>query len=371
MQRFLGIYLHIPFCKQKCKYCDFCSFTRPKDFIDEYVQQLINRMERYSAQARGRCVDTLYFGGGTPSLLSVENVRALLDGIRNNFDLSPSCQISFECNPATADHEYFYALRQLGVNRLSIGMQSAIDNELEALGRIHTFSDFRRCYDHARRAGFDNISVDIMYGIPHQTMDSLKRTLDAAVELSCEHISTYGLTVEPGTEFYRIADSLDIADDDVQQQMYMYISQHLARHGYEKYEISNFCRKGMESLHNLKYWRAQEYLGLGVAAHSYFGGIRFGISRDIDSFMRGEDDFSEDEPISDTERQREYVMLGMRLTEGVSFDRFRQSFGKDFMSEYPDIVKYASAGYVNITDRGVSFTDSGLFVSNAILSDIL
>lgn len=370
MKKSLGIYIHIPFCIKKCGYCDFCSFPVGNgENMHRYTDELCRRIA--ASRADGYSVDTVYFGGGTPSLLPVGCVEKILRTIYDTFCVEHGTEITLECNPATADAEYFRDIRSLGINRLSMGLQSALDRELSLLGRIHGSADFVRCLEDARRAGFDNVSADLMYGIPEQTNESLSLSIDFLASLLPEHISVYGLSIEEGTDFYRRRSALDIADGDGQADMYLLCSERLSAAGYEKYEISNFAREGRVSRHNLRYWRGEEYLGFGVAAHSYFCGERFGNSRDIGAFLEGKDIVTERQTVDGDERRREYVMLRMRLTEGIEVAEYARVFGRDFHSDFPCVADYIGQGFMRVESNAIAFTDRGFLVSNAILSDML
>lgn len=368
----LGIYVHIPFCVSKCNYCDFCSFVRTDgEKMRLYCAELARRLEKYREACGEYSVDTVYFGGGTPTLLPIACFDTLFGALKENFRISENCEISCECNPATADFEYFRGLRALGVNRLSIGLQSANDSELRILGRAHRFADFVRSFEDARRAGFDNISADVMYGIPEQTADSFARTLERLCELSPEHISSYGLKIEENTPFFKRRAELALPDEDTELKMYLLLTDILAKNGYHKYEISNFSRVGRESKHNLRYWRAEEYLGFGVAAHSYFGGERFGNGRDLSAFLRGEDITEERYALTEREMIEEYVMLRLRLAEGVDENEFFALWGERFEERYPVIKKMADGGFMRRENGRTAFTDRGFFVSSYILSEML
>ncbi len=371
MKKSLGIYVHIPFCVSKCRYCDFCSFSgKGASDIKEYTAELCRRIKTAEG-VEGYEVDTVYFGGGTPSLMSADDVSRVLCAVNDRFSVADNAEITLECNPATADRQYFADLRSLGINRLSMGLQSALDGELEALGRIHTAADFVNTYNDARAAGFENISGDLMYGIPDQTPDTLLYSARFLAELSPEHISAYGLTVEDGTYFARHRDELALADGDGQYEMYMLLSEYLAARGYEKYEISNFAKCGKASRHNLRYWTCGEYLGFGVAAHSYFGGSRFGNSRDIEAFLAGRDIIEERAQIDADEQRREFVLLGLRLARGVDTLEYRALFGKEFPIGEQTVQRYVIAGLMRVDGTRLRFTDRGFFVSNAVISEIL
>lgn len=372
MKTKLGLYLHIPFCIQKCLYCDFCSFPRvTEESMRTYSRELCRRLTATAPTCADLVVDTVYFGGGTPSLLPISCFEEILVGIREHYTLTEDCEITCECNPASANGGYLAALRKLGVNRLSIGLQSAHDHELRALGRAHSAEDFRAIFLDARRAGFDNISADVMYGIPHGTLDSLDRTLDFLLELSPEHISAYGLKIEEGTPFDAMRERLPLPDEDTEWEMYGLLSDRLRAAGYHKYEISNFAKKGKESRHNLRYWLGEEYLGFGVAAHSYFGGERFGASRDLSSFLAGEDITEERTFLSPLDRRNEYLMLRLRLSEGICEEEFSSRFGVSLASLYPLLEERIKGGFLKREAGRIAFTDRGFFVSNTILSEML
>ncbi len=371
----LGIYIHVPFCASKCYYCDFCSTSAAKrEKIDAYVRALINEIGEFANRHNQKFkVDTLYFGGGTPTLLSVENFEDILSCVRERFELLPSAEITAEANPKTADFDKLFSIRQLGINRLSIGMQSVHDSELKALGRIHKFKDFEDFYLDARRAGFDNISVDLMYGIPEQTMDSFEESVAKLTELAPDHISSYCLKIEEGTRFYQKRESLALPDEDTVCDMYESMGNILRGAGYNKYEISNFSRTGRESRHNLKYWQYDDYIGFGSGAHSFFEGKRFANSRDIDGYILsdGLGERESEEIISDSEAENEYVMLGMRLSRGVDISEYRSRFGKKFNERFGKKFKKFSPEFVVLSENNCRFTERGMFVSNYILSETL
>ena len=371
----VGIYIHVPFCLSKCHYCDFCSEQRAdEEKKEQYAEKLCEEIELFADKIGESgeipVADTVYFGGGTPTLLSAEQFDTVLSVIDTKFGIDKDAEITAETNPKSADGKKLGEIRKSGVNRLSIGMQSVHDNELKALGRIHSFKDFFDTYYDARRVGFENISVDLMYGIPQQTKESFCRSVETLAEATPEHISSYSLTVEEGTNFYQRRDKLIFPDEDTVADMYADMTEALAKYGYHKYEISNFAKEGRESRHNLKYWRLEDYLGFGPAAHSCFAGKRFAHSRDIDAYIRGESIIIDIEKLSKSEQMNEYAMLGMRLAEGISFARFFERFGIEFLSVFPIFRKYAPE-FVEIDKEYCRFTEKGMFVSNFILSDAL
>ena len=368
----LGIYIHIPFCIKKCNYCDFCSFPDSDgQLMSAYVKELIRRINDFSKKNGKRCVDTVYFGGGTPTLLSIKHFEDIFVALKNSFDISSDAEITAECNPASIDAEGLKKLRNIGINRLSIGLQSSDDTELMILGRLHSFKDFCDTFYSARNAGFDNISIDLMYGIPNQTKESFNATLEKVINLAPEHISAYGLKIEEGTEFYRNIDRLVLPDEDTEAELYILCCDILSKNGYLQYEVSNFARSGKESRHNLKYWRADDYIGFGVAAHSRFEGERFGNSRDIKAFIAGQDIVCERQRISDEAFLNEYVMLGLRLTEGIDKNEFFALTGQEFTQYYPTVENYVKGGFMVESDKKIAFTTKGFLVSNVILSQML
>lgn len=371
MPKKLGLYIHVPFCLKKCLYCDFCSFPAySEEMMDTYVKRLNADIESYSKGFEG-VVDTIYFGGGTPTLLKERHFDSIFETINKHYAIEVNAEISCECNPATVDREYLKNINGIGVNRLSIGLQSANDSELRALGRAHTFGEFIETYENARAAGFDNLSVDLMYGIPEQTVESFGHTLTKVCEMLPEHVSAYALKIEEGTPFGKRKETLSLPSEDDECDMYEMCTKMLGERGYQKYEISNFARPGFESRHNVKYWMGEDYLGFGVAAHSYFEGERFSNSRDIAAYIRGEDITEERSAIPKKEQMTEYVMLRMRMTAGIELSDFKTRFGLDLFDFCGSLDRYISAGFMKADAGRIAFTDRGIFVSNTILSDIL
>ncbi len=367
----IGIYIHIPFCRSKCLYCDFCSApSREGEKISLYVERLIEDIRNYRRDTDYLPADTVYFGGGTPTLMTGEQFSGILCAVRERFGICDGAEISSECNPRTVDAEKLSSMRAAGINRLSIGMQSGIDSELKALGRAHKFSDVEETVRMARESGFDNISLDIMYGIPNQTADTLKETLDKAISLSSEHLSLYALKIEDGTPFCKMQDKLSLPDEDTVADMYLYICDRLQKNEYNKYEISNFAKIGFESRHNLKYWNYDDYIGFGPSAHSFVGNCRIENSCDTDAYIRGEDIVESSTVISESERMNEYVMLSMRLARGVDIADFEKRFSADF-DGFAEKFKKFSPEFVTLDLGRCAFTEKGFLVSNYILSECL
>jgi len=373
----LGLYLHIPFCLQKCNYCDFCSAPASETVRAAYVEALCAHLRALSPAARDHVVDTVYLGGGTPTLLCAADFSRILDTVRACFSLLPDAEITAECNPVTGAQALFYGMREAGINRLSIGLQSIHENELKLLGRLHSFTDFQNSFSAARAAGFENISTDLMFGIPAQTVESFRATLHAVCDLSPEHISAYGLRIEDGTPFGRMKGTLPLPDEDTEAEMAELVATLLPARGYERYEISNYARAGYPSRHNLRYWLGEEYLGFGPATHSFFGGVRFETPADTAAYMasveKGDFDalFTAHHKVTGKEARDEYVMLRMRLAEGVGKADFSHRFGTSFEQCYGDLKALTKGGFLKNDDTCVAFTARGMQLSNAILSQWL
>ena len=369
----LGIYIHIPFCIKKCNYCDFCSFPdRGGALTSAYVAELIKRINAFSRQYGKRVVDTVYFGGGTPTLLSSDDFSKILCALREDFDILEEAEITAECNPASIDEEGLCSLRALGINRLSIGLQSANDNELLLLGRLHSFKEFCDTFYSARRAGFDNISVDLMYGIPEQTKESFLKSLQYVVSLEPAHISVYGLIIEENTVFGKIKNSLDLPNEDEEADMYFQACSFLRDNAYKHYEISNFSKDGFQSLHNLRYWKAREYIGVGLSAYSYFNGSRYGNSSMLSEYLMSYEKNRACEKIDKTAELFEYAMLHLRLSSGICLSEYKARFGEDFLKPRQELIEaYEKAGYLKCDGTCVALTEKGFYVSNTILADLI
>ncbi len=374
-QEAIGLYLHIPYCRSKCPYCDFCSFPRPtEEAMRGYTAELIRRVWAAGAEIT-RPVDTVYLGGGTPTLLPPDCVRQLLSVVREAFFVLPDAEITAEGNPAAAPEAVLEALVEGGVNRLSLGAQSAHDGELAALGRLHRWPDVARTVAAARALGLNNINLDFMLGIPRQTPASLDETLTRALALAPDHLSAYTLMLEEGTPFARRgAAALGLPDDpdeadDLAVSLWEAAAARLTAAGYEHYEISNFARPGRRSRHNLHTWQCREYLGLGPGAHSYLDGVRFGMSRDLAAFLRGEDITAFRTPVTPADAEMEYIMLGLRLSDGLAEADFRRRFGHGFADIRAGVLTpLVAAGYVESDNSRTRLTEKGFPVSNSIIA---
>ena len=362
----IGLYLHIPFCKSKCPYCDFYSFSGKDSEKNEYTKVLNERILS-SVSALQRKGDTLYIGGGTPSVLGAENLATLVKTCKSDF-LTDNAEITVECNPYRLNEDFFKVLQDSGVNRISMGLQSAIDSERRILGRLSDRNQVENAVKMAQKVGFENITLDVMLGIPKQTEKSLNDTLGFCLSLGVPHISAYMLKLEENTHFYKNQHKYNFPDDDLTADLYLQMCTTLENNGIMQYEISNFAKKGFESQHNLKYWHCEEYLGLGPSAHSFLNGKRFYYDRDFDSFKNG------NSPVEDGNGGdfTEYAMLNLRLTEGLNerkvFDRFGHPIPKEI---YEKSEIFIDNGYMNNENNTLKLTRKGFLLSNSILSEIL
>lgn len=378
MKNSLGIYIHIPFCVQKCHYCDFCSAPAGMDIKRRYVSALVKNIESVSNHFSDKVVDSIFFGGGTPTCLPTEDLTLILETVKNNYPVADNAEISLECNPATADFSDFKHLIESGFNRLSMGLQSTHNEELKALGRIHTFEDFEKTFFDARQAGFSNINLDLMYGIPLQTEESFRQTLEKVISYSPEHISAYALKIEPGTVFFKNRDSLILPDEDTEYNMYKLAVDTLAENGYGHYEISNYAKEGFESRHNLKYWNCDDYIGFGVSAHSCIERDRYAVISDIQKYTdcilakKSNDYFVTTEALSVEEFSEEYIMMRMRLGKGLSLYNYKEKFSSELPKRYTERMKpFLKSGHIIFNNEAYIFSADGMYLSNYILSEIL
>ena len=368
MNKSLGIYIHVPFCKQKCVYCDFYSLPRREEQMDAYVSAL--RVQLLGTDFSGYEADTVYFGGGTPSYLGPGRLSALLDAVRAACPVSPDAEITFEANPDSASSRpNLSVLRRAGFNRISLGMQSAEGGELRALGRVHTMAQVRSSAEAARKAGFENLSLDLIYGLPGQSLSRWRENLAAALELAPEHLSCYGLKAEAGTPLYARRDTLP--GDEAQAEMYLETVGFLESRGYGQYEISNFSKPGRASRHNLKYWTLAEYAGFGPGAHSDFRGVRYAWARDLDAFLRGDILLSESLVMTRADRRGEWLMLSPRLARGLDPAAYEERFGQSFDRFLPFLKRCEAAGYARWEDGRWRLTPRGFLVSNQIIGQLL
>lgn len=368
----LGLYLHVPFCRGKCRYCDFYSLAAPERAA-AYVEKVISFLPALREKTGDRPVDTVYLGGGTPSLLPPASLTALFAALRERFSILPSAEITCEANPESLTDEVLAAFRAAGVNRLSIGMQSAFDEELSILGRLHSAVDTARAVERAHRAGFENVSLDLMYALPCQSVDRFSESVKTALSYGAVHISFYCLTLSENTPLYALRDRLP--DEETQREMYLSAVDLVEKAGLEQYEISNAALPGFASRHNLRYWRREEYLGVGPGAWSYLDGERFGMVPSLDRFLAAEDPFSlidEREGVDRAGMIEEEIALSLRLSDGLSAARLSTLAGREKADAVlKKLAVLSEKGLARPTADGFRLTPEGFFVSNTILADLI
>ena len=378
MKKDLGLYIHIPFCIKKCAYCDFLSWSGDKNQKEEYVRDLEQEIRSYKTFAADYQVSTVYFGGGTPSILETGQIERIMGALRQTFRIEKKAEITLEMNPGTARKEKLKVYRQLGINRLSIGIQSVKNENLKLLGRIHTYEDFLESYHMAREAGFDNISGDLISSLPGQTLEEWKEELEILIRTPLEHLSVYQLIIEEGTEFYeRYGEHEELLpDEETSREIYLWTGEYLENQGFRQYEISNYARAGKESRHNLRYWERKDYLGLGLGAASMIRNMRMSNTRDWEKYRTGCRDprkiREEVEFLEEPRQIEEFMFLGLRKTRGVSRKEFRRTFGKDLDLIYEKTLKkYLENGMLQESGDRIFLSAEGILLSNQIFADFL
>jgi len=370
----IGLYFHIPFCRQKCHYCDFYSLT-DLSLCEAYEKALCEDLLLAKEPLSAYLVDTVYFGGGTPSLLSPNGLGRILKMLREELTLSRDCEITLECNPESTTEKILSAAKAGGVGRLSFGMQSALDTELSAIGRLHRAEDTERAVLLARKNGFENISLDLMYGLPGQTLSTFRESLERAVSLGAVHLSFYCLTLSPGVALYAQRETLP--QEEETREMYLFARNFLAEKEFFTYEISNAAKEGFFSRHNLRYWNGEEYLGFGPGAHSFFRGERFRVKEGVREYLSGRltDPFcriADRERILTEDRRTEYIMLSLRKTEGIDCSVLRSLSDEQFCQKTEEkFVLWCRHGLCVKTPRGYALTPEGAFVSNEMISQLI
>lgn len=381
----LGIYIHIPFCACKCNYCDFLSCKSDYKTMERYVDALINEMRIESEYVNNKPIRTIFIGGGTPSILPVELIEKILKSINEFYNVENMLEFTIECNPGTLTLKKLNVYKKYGINRLSIGLQSANDKELKMLGRIHTFEKFLASYNLARECGFDNINIDIMSALPYQTLESYEDTLNKVLSLSPEHISAYSLIVEEGTNMEKMVKNAKeniLPDEKTEREMYYNTKKILNEKGYFRYEISNYAKNAKECLHNLSYWERIPYVGLGLGASSYIDGKRYSNVSEFEEYfsaLENAKNYSDltslhvDEvELSKNDKMEEFMFLGLRKMCGVSKKAFLLEFGEDIEKVYGDTLqKHKKEGLIDIEEDIIKLTELGIDVSNYVLSDYI
>lgn len=383
----MELYVHIPFCVQKCKYCDFLSGNYDVKLRERYTYALISEIESYKERFKDEVITSVYIGGGTPTYLEVVFMQRILDAVFANFNVAKDAEISMECNPGTGSLEAFKIYRHLGVNRLSIGLQSANDDELELLGRVHDYKKFEQTYREAQLAGFDNINVDLMSGLPYQTWNKLSESIKKVVHLKPAHISLYSLIIEEGTEFYEKygedvkrrdndLDTVALPDLDDEYELLKNAQAMLSEAGYHQYEISNFAKEGKECKHNIGYWRRVPYLGVGIGAASLVDEVRYSNERDITKYISlleaDESPRVEEIELSKRDAISEYMYLGLRMNEGIHRQTFYELFGNTVEGLYDKVIKKNEAlGLLKVAEGRIFLTEKGMDVANQVMADFL
>ena len=372
----LGIYVHIPFCKQKCSYCDFISYCDKNDLIEKYIKALKQEIENSSVNEYE--ISTIYIGGGTPSYIESKYIGEILKTIKQKYNVSKNVEITIEVNPGTATKEKLRDYVEAGINRISIGLQSCNNNLLKMIGRIHTYEDFLSTYKLAREVGFKNINVDLMIGLPNQTLDDVKKSLEEISKLNPEHISVYSLIVEEGTPIEKkIADGqLKLPNEELEREEYWEVKKFLESLGYKHYEISNFAKTGYESKHNLNCWEQKEYLGFGAAAHSYMKKTRYSNTENIEKYINQEMQSKQlhivHEVQKEEEQKKEYMLLGLRKIDGVQISSFKNKFGCNPIMEFKnELNKLTQEGLIEIDLDQIKLTEKGIDLANIVWEEFV
>ncbi len=362
-----GIYIHVPFCSKKCPYCDFYSLRFDRELVKRYTDALLCAVNSHSGQNIE--VDTIYFGGGTPNLLGSDNISEIICAIKENFVISEDCEITLEANPESFSKQDISDFAKAGINRLSMGLQSANERELRSLGRTHALDEVEFCVGTAKSAGIGNISLDLMLGIDGQTEESIKNSIDFCEKCNIEHISAYLLKIEKNTPFYKMQKNMNLPVEETSAELYSFACRELKKRGFEQYEISNFAKNGAVSRHNLKYWLCEEYIGIGPSAHGFFKGERYYYERDIEGFIQDPTKTVSDGLGGGAE---ETFMLGLRLARGINLDDFCSKFSLTQSNALKrKISLFCSANLMRFENNVISLTPEGFLLSNSIISDLI
>lgn len=375
----IGLYIHIPFCKRKCFYCDFCSYADKLDLQEQYINAVIKELD-YVSKNKEYLVETVYIGGGTPSIINEKLIVQLINSIKQFFKIDDSAEITIEINPGTASEEKINAYKKAGINRASIGLQSASDKLLEEIGRIHNFNEFEKVYSLVQKVGIDNINVDLMIGLPNQTLDDVEDTLDKIVKKNPSHISVYSLIVEPDTKMEELISNgtLQLPDEDTERKMYWDVVNKLKNCGYNQYEISNFAKKGFESKHNVDCWNQKEYIGAGIAAHSYVNGTRYSNICSIEEYIENIENknFRKNVIIHETQckesMMKEYMIIGLRKIEGICINDFEKKFQKDPLNVFKnELTKLKKQNLIDINKSSIKLTKKGMDFANIVWEEFV
>lgn len=375
----LGIYIHIPFCKQKCFYCDFCSFANKNEMQEKYVETVINEIKNITHKEK-YTVTTIYLGGGTPSILNPNYIKNILQEIKSSFEILDDAEITIEINPGTVNEEKLKRYKEYGINRLSIGLQSANDKILKNIGRIHDYKQFEETFFYARKCGFKNINVDLMIGLPTQAVEDVKQTLEKIIQKNPEHMSVYSLIIEEGTIIEKLINEnkLQLPDEETERIMYWTVVNELKENEYNQYEISNFSKKTYESKHNTNCWKQKQYIGLGTSAHSYLNKKRYSNTNNIEEYIKNiqENNISKNITIHEEQTEEstmnEYMLLGLRMIQGININEFKQKFKIDPTIKYKEILeKLQKENLIQITETSIKLTKQGIDLGNIVWEEFI
>ena len=375
----LGIYIHIPFCKQKCFYCDFCSFANKNEMQGKYVETVINEIKNITHKEK-YTVTTIYLGGGTPSILNPDYIKSILQEIKSSFEILDDAEITIEINPGTVNEEKLKKYKEYGINRLSIGLQSANDKILKKIGRIHDYKQFEETFFYARKCGFKNINVDLMIGLPTQAVEDVKQTLEKIIQKNPEHISVYSLIIEEGTIIEKLINEnkLQLPDEETERIMYWTVVNELKENGYNQYEISNFSKKTYESKHNTNCWKQKQYIGLGTSAHSYLNKKRYSNTNNIEEYIKNiqENNISKNITIHEEQTEEstmnEYMLLGLRMIQGININEFKQKFKIDPTIKYKETLeKLQKENLIQITKTSIKLTKQVIDFGNIVWEEFI
>ena len=371
-----GLYIHIPFCVSKCNYCDFNSYKMDKKIKDRYLKDLKVEMNLYKNDAKE--VTSIFIGGGTPSILTSEEIKDLFESITENFNIKKDAEITIECNPGTLTLEKLKTMKEVGINRLSMGLQATQNYHLKSIGRIHTYEEFEKNYKQALQVGFENINIDLMYALPNQKTYEWKETLEKIVNLKPAHISAYSLILEEGTKLYEMYENNEfrLTDEDVDIKMYNYTIEYLKSNGYTQYEISNYSKDGYECIHNILYWKCENYIGLGAGASGYIKDIRYSNVNSLEDYhekiILNQKPIGEIETLSIEDKTQEKIFMGLRMNEGIKFIDFKKEFKIDFEGKYNNVIKaLLTKELIKKDENGIRLTQKGREISNSIFIEFM
>ena len=374
----LGLYIHIPFCKRKCHYCDFISFSGKQELIEQYINSLKKEISNYKINKEDYLIKTIYFGGGTPSYIDSKYIIEVLQQLKQKFNISKDTEITIEVNPGTADEQKLKEYYNAGINRISFGLQSTKSELLKLIGRIHSYSDFLESYNLTKKVGFKNINIDLMIGLPVQTLEDVKKDLERITELKPEHISVYSLIVEEGTVIEQKINNkeLYLPSEEIERKIYWKVKNTLEEKGYKHYEISNFSKPGYESKHNLACWNQEEYIGFGLAAHSYIDNKRYSNTENIEKYIVGADDPVRPQTIHETQSQedkmKEYMLLSLRKIEGVRISEFKNKFIDNPIYIYRESLnKLVTQELIEIDIDSIKLTNKGIDLANIVWEEFV